>query len=140
MTPTEYFLFLLDKAFVYDDLWPLTLLLLALVELALYKNYTVDRKPFCRRHLLALVPFIFPVFFLVWGTLFEHTQSPAHNIPAWQVRALSMAFEIQVAISGASLAYLKEVRLSVAALGLFQVYLSLYPWNIAEKSVTGDWF
>jgi hypothetical protein len=135
----NYFLDLLRQAFIYDDLWYITLPLFMLVVLAISKNYVVDKTPYARRHLLALIPFAFPPLLLVYGTLFEHTLTKTAHVPAWQTMLAWGIVIYQVGINGLCLATFKGMRLTMLALTILQGWLSLFPFFVAMMSISGVW-
>ena len=140
MNRWSYLLDLMRQAFIHDDLWYITLPLFALVALAIYKNYIVDKTRPARRHLFALVPFVFPLLLLVFGALFEHTLTVTEPVAAWQIVILWGTVIGQVLINGLCLAFFKEIRLSLLALAMLQGWLTLFPFAVAVMSTTGIWF
>ena len=139
MNHWDYLLGLLRQAFIYDDLWCITLPLFLLAVLAISKNYFVDKTPYARRHLLAFIPFAFPPLLLVYGTLFEHTLTKTAHVPAWQTMIVWGIAISQVSINGLCFAIFKGMRLSVLALTLLQGWLSLFPFFVAVMSISGVW-
>lgn len=139
MNHWSYFLNLLRQAFIYDDLWYITLPLFALVILAVSKNYFVDKTQYERRHLLAFIPFVFPPLLLVYGTLFEHTLTKTEHVPAWQTMILWGIVISQMVINGLCFACFKRMRLSVLALTILQGWLTLFPFFVAVMSISGIW-
>jgi hypothetical protein len=135
----NYFLDLLRQAFIYDDLWYITLPLFTLAALAISKNYVVDKTRYARRHLLALIPFVFPLLLLVCGTLFEHTLTRTAHVPAWQTMLAWGIVISQVGINGLCFVTFKGMRLSVLALTVLQGWLSLFPFFVAMMSISGAW-
>jgi len=139
MNRWDYLLDLLRQAFIYDDLWYITLPLFMLVVLAIGKNYFVDKTPYARRHLLAFIPFVFPPLLLICGTLFEHTLTKTAHVPTWQTMIVWGIVISQAAINGLCFATFKGMRLSVLALTILQGWLSLFPFFVAVMSISGVW-
>ena len=75
MNQWEYFSFLFRQGFIAGSMWYLTLFFCLLFILVVYKTFKVDKAPYKKIYLLSLIPFLFPILMLIWGTLFEHTQS-----------------------------------------------------------------
>jgi hypothetical protein len=135
MNHWDYFLFLLRQA--HNGAWCITVPLLVLVVLAICKNYFVDKTPYAKRHLIAFVPFVFPLLLLVYGTLFEHTSTKTVHVPEWQTMLLWVPVISQVVINGFCLAIFKGMRLSVLALTILQGWLTLIHLLVAAVSITG---
>jgi hypothetical protein len=139
MNRWDYFLFLFQQGFVAGSMWPLTFLFLFLFILVFYKTFKVDKVPCQKIYLISLTPFLFPLLMLIWGTLFEHTQSYVIDLPAWQLKILSGILYLQLGIHLACLVYFKGVRLFVAALALLQMYFTLPFYLVSYMSVSGTW-
>jgi hypothetical protein len=139
MNHGDYWLYLVRQAFIYDDLWYITLPLFVLAVLAVIKNYSVDKAPFKRRHLLALIPFAFPPLLLAYGTMFEHTLTRTQAVPAWQTMILWGIVISQALINVLCFVHFKRMRLSVLALTALQGWLTLFPFLVAVMSVSGTW-
>lgn len=139
MNRWEYFSFLFRQGFAAGNIWYLTLLFCFLFILALYKTFKMDKAPYKKLYLISLIPFLFPFFLLTWGSLFEHTQTYTANTPAWQLNGLSGILFLQFGINLACLVYFKGIRLSIAALALLQMYLTLPFYLVAYMSVGGVW-
>ena len=135
----NYFLFLFQQGFVAGSMWPLTFLFLFLFILVCYKTFKVDKAPCRKIYLITVIPFLFPLLMLIWGTLFEHTQSYVIDLPAWQLKILSGILYLQLGIHLACLVYFKEIRLFVAALALLQMYFTLPFYLVSYMSVSGTW-
>jgi hypothetical protein len=134
-----YFLYLFRQGFVVAGLWYLTLFFCFLLILVLYKTFKVDKTPFKKLYLISLIPFLFPVLLLIWGTFFEHTQTYISKLPAWQLNVLTGILYLQLGIHLACLVYFKGIRLSIAALALLQMYFTLPFYLVAVMSVGGSW-
>jgi hypothetical protein len=104
-----------------------------------YKTFKVDKAPYKKNYLLSLIPFLFPLFMLVWGTLFEHTQTFTTYAPDWQLNALSGILYLQLGIHIVCLFYFKGIRLSIAALAVLQMYFTLPFYLVAYMSIGGAW-
>jgi hypothetical protein len=139
MNRWDYFLFLFRQGFVFGSMGYLTFFFLLLFTLALYKNFKVDKAPYKQLYLIALIPFLFPLIMLIWGTFFEHTQIHAVSVPDWQLNVLSWILFLQFGIHLGCLVYFKGIRLSIAALALLQMYLVLPFYFVASMSVGGIW-
>ncbi len=139
MNRWEYFSFLFRQGFIAGDMWYLTLLFCFLFILALYKTFKVDKAPYKKLYLISLIPFLFPILMLIWGTRFEHTQTYTANIPAWQLNVLSEILYLQFGINLVCLVYFKGIRLSITALALLQMYFTLPFYLVATMSVGGVW-
>lgn len=139
MNHGDYWLYLVRQAFIYDDLWYITLPLFALAVLAGIKNYIADKAPYSKRHLLALIPFAFPPLLLIYGALFEHTLTKTQDVPAWQTTILWGIVISQILFNGLCFACFKRMRLSVLALAALQGWLTLFPFVVAVMSVSGTW-
>lgn len=139
MNHWDYFLFLFNKSFVTGKTWYLTFFFCFLFALMLYKTFKVDKVPYQKIYLLSLIPFLFPLLMLVWGTLFEHTNSITADVPAWQLKTISIILYVQLAISLACIVYFKGIRLLVAALAVLQMYFTLPFFLVAYMSISGSW-
>jgi hypothetical protein len=139
MNRWEYFSFLFQQGFIAGSMWPLTLAFCILFILVLYKTFKVDKAPYEKKYLLTLIPFLFPLLMLIWGTLFEHTQDYTTYAPKWQLSILSGILYLQLGIHIACLVYFKGIRLSVAALALLQMYFTLPFYLVAYMSIGGVW-
>lgn len=140
MNQWSYFLFLLRQVYGADGiLIPLFVLFL----LAVVKNYWIDKIPYRAVHLLALVPFLFPIWMLIWGTLYEHTTSGtvyAHvNVPEWLSPAIWGIVVIQLLVNIGCLVYFKGVRLSIVILVLLQGLLTFISLLVSGMSIGGTW-
>lgn len=133
-----YFRFLVDLGW-RDNAWLLTAILSAACVLALTKNYALDRTPFQARHLLALVPLVFPALLLTWGVLFEHTTSPVPDVPQWQLLVPNALLLVQLLVNVACLYAFAGVRLSVFTIALFQAYWTQFAWLLAYMSIRNEW-
>ncbi|MBC7877483.1 MAG: hypothetical protein H7Y59_09965 [Anaerolineales bacterium] len=105
----------------------------------LYKTFKVDKVPYQKIYLLSLIPFLFPLLMLVWGTLFEHTNSITADVPAWQLKTISIILYVQLAISLGCIVYFKGIRLLVATLAVLQMYFTLPFFLVAYMSISGSW-
>lgn len=103
----------------------------------LYKTFKVDKVPYQKNYLFSLIPLLFPLLMLIWGTIFENTQSYKEDIPSWQLNILTGILFLQFFISLACIIYFKGVRLSLAALTVFQMYFTLPFYLAAIGSVSG---
>ena len=139
MNRWEYFFFLFRQGFIGGAMWYLTFFFCFLFILVLYKTFKVDKAPYRKLYLVSLIPFLFPFFMLIWGTLFEHTQNYSTYAPDWQLNVLSGILYLQLALHIFFLVYFKGVRLSVAALAVLQMYLTLPFYLVAYMSVGGTW-
>lgn len=139
MNQWEYFLYLFRQGFIAGSFWRLTLFFFILFVLVLYKTFKVDRAPYKKIYLISLIPFLFPLLMLIWGTLFEHTQSYSADVPAWHLSVLPAILYLQLGIHIACLVYFKGIRLSIAALILLQMYFTLPFYLVATMSVGGVW-
>lgn len=137
MSRLEYFFYLFRQGFTVGSFWYLAFLFCLLFILVIYKTFKVDKMPYKKIYLLSLIPFLFPALMLIWGTFFEHTQSYTENIPAWQFNALTGILFLQFVINLACIIYFKGVRLSLAALTVFQMYFTLPFYLVAIGSVSG---
>jgi hypothetical protein len=135
----QYFLFLLGQVFSCNCVTPFLFILFAL---AVIKNYWIDKTPYRAVHLLALFPFLFPIWMLIWGTLFEHTTSgpPGWNeVPEWQFFPLRVIVAIQLLITIGCFIYFKGLRLSILTLALWQGFLTFLSLLVAGMSIGGTW-
>ena len=139
MNRWEYFWYLFHQGFIAGSLWYLTFFFCLLFILVLYKTFKVDKAPYKKIYLLSLIPFLFPLLMLIWGTFFEHTQSYTADLPAWQLNVLTGILFLQFGINLACLIYFKGIRLSVAALALLQMYFTLPFYLVAYMSISGSW-
>ncbi len=139
MNQWEYFSFLFRQGFIAGNFWYLTLVFCFLFILVIYRTFKVNKAPYKKQYLLSLIPFLFPLLMLAWGTFFEHTQSYTADIPAWQLNMLAGTLYLQLGIHVVCLVYFKGVRLAVAALALLQMYLTLPFYLVAYMSVGGVW-
>lgn len=140
MNRWEYFLFLFRQAFTVGSFWYLAALFCLVFILMLYKTFKVNKTPYKKIYLLSLIPFLFPLFLLIWGTFFEHTQiSTTTYAPDWQLQVLSWILYLQLGIHIACLIYFKGVRLFIAALAVLQMYFTLPFYLVAIMSVGGTW-
>ena len=140
MNRWDYFLFLFHqgRSFIVSNLLLICLFLLLFVVL-LYNAFKVDKAPYKKLYLISLIPFLFPLLMLVWGTLFEHTQVQVTNVPAWQSSVLSGIFLLQLAINLVCLVWFKGIRLSIAVLALLQACFTFPFLLVASMSVSGIW-
>src|SRR5262245_51361257 len=108
MNQWDYFLFLLNLLYQLD--W-MMIPLFVLFILAVIKDYLIGKTPFQAVHLLALVPFLFPILMLIWGTVFQHTiPTPGSDYtaaPAWLSLALWTLVVIQLLMVLGGLVYFK---------------------------------
>ena len=139
MNQRDYFLFLFRQGFIAGDMLYLTFFFCFLFILALYKTFKVDNAPYKKLYLISLIPFLFPVLMLIWGTLFEHTQTYTANVPAWQLNVLSGILFLQLGINLVCLVYFKGIRLSIVALALLQMYFTFPFYLVAAMSIGGIW-
>lgn len=140
MNHWDYLLFLFNQgmSFVISNLLLIVPSMLGLIYL-LYRNFKVDAVPFKKVYLISLIPFLFPMLMLLWGTFFEHTQAYSENIPSWQSSVLSGMLYLQVGISFACLIWFKGIRLLVVMLVLIQLMFTLPFFLVASMSVGGIW-
>ena len=139
MNRWDYFIYLFHQGFVAGSFWYLTFFFCLLFTLVAYKTFKVDKTPFKKSYLISLIPFLFPLFLLTWGTLFEHTQTYISKLPAWQLNVLTGILILQLGIHVVCLIYFKGIRLTVAALSLLQMYFTLPFYLVAVMSVGGSW-
>jgi hypothetical protein len=140
MNHWDYFLFLFHQGlgFIISNSLLIIPSILGLIYL-LYRNFKINGVPFKRVYLISLIPFLFPMLMLLWGTFFEHTQTYSANIPNWQSNVLSGMLFLQVAINLACLFYFKGIRLLVVMLALIQLSFTLPFFLVASMSVGGIW-
>ena len=139
MNRGDYFSFLFRQAVIAGGMGPLTFAFCFLFILMFYKTFKVDKVPYKKIYLISLIPFLFPILMLIWGTLFEHTQSYMANIPVWQLKVLSGILYLQLGIHLVCLIYFKGIRLVIGALALLQMYFTLPFYLVAYMSVGGVW-
>jgi hypothetical protein len=139
MNRWEYFFFLVRQGPITGKMWYLTFFFCFLFALLLYKTFKINKAPYKKIYLLSLIPFLFPLFMLIWGTFFEHTNSITADIPAWQLNGPSWILYLQLGIHVACLVYFKGVRLLIAALAVLQMYFTLPFFLVAYMSVGGTW-
>lgn len=139
MNQWYYFLFLFRQVYGFNSIMiPLLILFL----LAVIKNYWIDKTPYRPVHLLALVPCLFPIAMLIWGTLYEHTTSQGMvsiKEPEWLYGVMRGLVVIQLLVNIGCLVYFKGLRLSIVTLALLQGFLTLFSLLVAGMSIEGTW-
>ena len=139
MNQWEYFFFLFRQGVIVGSRWYLTFLFCLLFILVFYKTFKVDKVPYKKLYLISLIPFLFPILILIWGTFFEHTQSYTTYAPDWQLNGLSGILYLQLGVHIACLVYFKGIRLSIVALAVLQMYFTLPFYLVAYMSIGGVW-
>jgi hypothetical protein len=85
----------------------------------------------------------FPLWIVMWGTLFEHTTGRTPyayvEMPEWQFQAMWVIVVIQLLMNIGCLVYFEGVRLSVLTLGLVQGFLTFIALFVASMSIRGEW-
>ena len=134
MDQWDYFLFLFRQVYRNNMI---TTPLVFMVLLAVVKNYWIDKTPYRAVHWLALVPCLFPIWILVWGTLYRHT-SWTHP-PEWLSPAMWGIVVIQLLVNLGCLVYFKGLRLSIVFLLLLQGSVTLLSLLLSSMSIGGTW-
>ncbi len=140
MNHWEYFFFLFHQgaSFIVSNFLFVALFFLLFIAL-LYKNFKADDEPYKKVYAISLIPFLFPIFMLVWGTFFEHTQIYMPDLPHWQIDVLTGVLILQIGINLVCLVWFNRVRMSVVALALLQMCFTLPFFLAATMSVSGVW-
>jgi hypothetical protein len=117
--------------------FPVVTMLLLMLLFASVATLKWDRKEFLKwRNLLALSPFLLTITILIVGTVFE--QAPA-NLSRTIIRAVQLLFGAQLFLIAFSMWKLRSLQYFVGALGLLQLWHSVWVVSIAVMSITGTW-
>ncbi len=134
----DYFRFLIDQAIIHDDLWIITVTLIAWGVLAYIRTPLFASVSLRRWSFVILVPFVIPLFLLVIGTLFR--------APDNVIQSRGLAGDIPLIILGlqgilhlVAVIRLKGFRHFLIALAAVQMWFSAFPALITSLSMSGNW-
>jgi hypothetical protein len=105
---------------------------------AMIYNFYLSKTRFQLYYLWTLVPFLFTVFMLLFGTIMNHNISDG-IAPSWPGYALFGLAISQLICTGLLIYKMKGIRWATISLGVFQLLCSTATWFVAGMSVTGDW-
>jgi hypothetical protein len=112
-------------------LWPVTLVLVSMLVLAVFRDYSGGRLKYGRRMFYLLLPAIGTFIILVMGSVFEHQPSMAY--------LLYVAFGVAVLLAITSVVVLRSAWMTSGSMSLCLLWYSFWCWFVSTMSITGDW-
>ena len=115
--------------------WPITLALICVIVLAGVWQLRYYRSP--ARLVCLLVPFVFPLLFLIWGTVMR--VPPGSSPPSWPQTVLLVLFCAQLIAGILSVILLVRARWFSVCVVVFSLWSGYWCALLAAMSVGGVW-
>jgi hypothetical protein len=118
--------------------WPVSLVLTLAVVLSMFVAYrhgggVVRNVGWC------LLPIVFPLALLMWGTVFRWSNGDPYPVSTWIEYGLAAIFLLQLPVAVVVVRRARGARMLVSASFLFVGHLSCWAAFTSIMSVTGDW-